>query len=250
MAGFGVGPIVGGLIADSVGFTFLWLFVAVVCLAGGLIFLSFGSDPPISTAETRRPTLFRISWQRMPLTNLAPAIVFSVFLLGIAVLGPNRNIYLVTELGMSKTMFGAVELIGTFSSMILQPILGSFSDRHGRKPVMILAALSLSAGLGMLYFARDFLQTIPSAILMANYASFQMAASAYISDTAKPEERGGSLGLLNALGSASRSLGAILGGLLIMATSIRTTILLSMVFPAISAIVVLILREPKRWLPT
>jgi MFS family permease len=247
MAGFGVGPIVGGVIADTFGFAFLWMFVAVVCLAGGLIFLVFGSDSPIRSAETQKPILFRTSWKRMPLRNLMPAMVFSVFLLGIAVLGPNRNIYLVTELGMSKTMFGAIELIGTFSSMMLQPILGSFSDKHGRKPVMILAAVSLSAGLVMLYLARDFLQTIPSAILMANYASFQMVASAYVSDTTKPEERGGSLGFLNALGSASRSLGAILGGLLIMATSIRTTILLSVAFPTISTIIiVLILKEPKR----
>lgn len=112
---------------------------------------------------------------------------------------------------------------------------------------MVLSSLSLVAGLSILYFARDFLQTIPSIILMTNYNSFLMAASTYVSDSTKPEERGGSLGLLSAMESISRSLGAILGGLIIVATSIRTVILLSIIFPAVSIlIIILALREPKK----
>jgi MFS family permease len=241
MAGFGVGPVVGGIIADYFGFTCLWIFVAAVSFAGALVFLVFGFD---LAADSRQPALFIGTRKKRSATSfLILYAIFSIFLLGVAVLGPNRNVYLVEELKMSRTMFGFLESIGTLSSTAVQPFLGSFSDRRGRRPVMILAALSLVAGLAALYVARDFLQAIPSAILMANYSSFQMAAAAYISDNLKREERGSSLGFLNSLGSASRSLGAILGGLLILETSIHTAILLSMIFPAISIVLTILVLE-------
>ncbi len=247
MAGFAIGPIMGGIIADVLGFTVLWVFVAAVCLVGGLIFLVFGSDPPdLSRSLQKQP--FKFSWEKSSFRKFSILfIVFSAFLLGIALLGPNRNVYLFRDLGMNKTMVGCFDFIGIISLVLLQPLVGSFSDKHGRKPLMNLAALSLIAGLMVLYFAKNFLQAIPSAILMANYNSYRMAASAYISDITKREERGSSLGLLNSVESAVRSSSAILGGLIITATDIHTVILLSTIFPAISIpIALLALKEPER----
>jgi len=248
MAGFGIGPVLGGLIADFFGFNTLWIFVSLLCLAGGLIFLIFGSDPPVLNRDLQKPVFSRGSLKKETLRKLLILfIVFPLSLMGIALLGPNRNVYLVRDIGMSRTMVGSLDLIGTFFSTLLQPLAGSFSDKYGRKPLMTLSAISLIAGLLTLYLARDFLQTIPSIILMTNYNSFQMAASAYVSDSTKPEERGGSLGFLNAVASVSRSLGAILGGLIIVATSIRAVILLSIIFPAVSiAIIIFALKEPKK----
>jgi len=247
MAGFAIGPIMGGIIADVLGFIVLWVFVAAVCLVGGLIFLVFGSDPPdLSRSLQKQP--FKFSWEKSSFRKFSILfIVFSAFLLGIALLGPNRNVYLFRDLGMNKTMVGCFDFIGIISLVLLQPLVGSFSDKHGRKPLMNLAALSLIAGLMVLYFAKNFLQAIPSAILMANYNSYRMAASAYISDITKREERGSSLGLLNSVESAVRSSSAILGGLIITATDIHTVILLSTIFPAISIpIALLALKEPER----
>ncbi len=248
MAGFGVGPLVGGVIADSLGFKALWIFVATICLTGGLIFLAFGKEPQISIRSSRKPILFKFSELKNPFKKFfALFTIFAVFHLGFTLLGPNRNVYLVEELGMSKTLVGAFDFIGTLSLTLFQPLAGSFSDRHGRKLLMNLASLSLIAGTFNLYFAENFLQAIPAAILTASFYIFRMASSAYISDFTKREERGGYLGLLNAVGSVSFSLGAIFGGLIIMATSIRTMILLSTMLPTISIVItILILKESKR----
>jgi len=235
MAGFGVGPIIGGVIADNLGYAFLWIFVAGICLAGGVVFLIFGSEVAIDRSIREEKTIRDDKKSTLDLVVLY--VIYAIFLLGFSILGPNRNVYYVGELGLSRTMFGLLESIGTLSSTALQPFLGSFSDKHGRRPVMVLAASSLSMGLVLLYFVRDLYQAILAAILMSNYNSFQMAASAYISDNSQSEERGRSLGFLNSVGSATRSLGAIMGGLIITGTNIQATILPSAIFPAISIII-------------
>ncbi len=248
MSGFGVGPLVGGVIADNIGFKALWIFVALICLAGGLIFLTFGADQRISIRSTRKPIFLKFSRRKSSFRRFFVLFIgFSVFLFGVALLGPNRNVYLVEELGMSRTLVGAFNFVGFLSLTLFQPLAGSFSDRRGRRSLMWLASLSLIAGTINLYFAKDFIQALPFAILSTSYYIYRIASSAYISDFTKREERGGPLGLLLAVEAASRSLGAILGGLIIAATSIRTVILLSAMFPTISiAIAMLFLKEPKK----
>ena len=115
---------------------------------------------------------------------------YSLFLSGVAVLGPNRNVYLVRDLGMSRTMAGLFDFVGILSLALLQPLAGSLSDKYGRKTLMVLASLGLMIGLVNLYFAESFLQAVVSAALFAGYSSYRLAASAYISDrTECGEER-------------------------------------------------------------
>ena len=247
MAGFAVGPVLGGLIADNFGFTVLWLFVAFVCLVGGLIFLVFGSDPSgLRRRPLNRPLLSFSLRKGFPRRFTALFLGYSLFLSGVAVLGPNRNVYLVRDLGMSRTMAGLFDFVGILSLALLQPLAGSLSDKYGRKTLMVLASLGLMIGLVNLYFAESFLQAVVSAALFAGYSSYKLAASAYISDRTECGKRGGVLGLLSSVESATRSFGAIIGGLLIAAIGIRKVILLSTVFPALSVLITVLALKERR----
>jgi MFS family permease len=234
MSGFGLGPVLGGVISDYFGFNVLWIFVSSIFLTGGLIFLILGVDSPKQNLKNKEKLLVIPEKKSNFKQFLALYLIHPIFLLGISVLGPNKNVYLVGEIGMSRTMFGLLEFIGMFFSALLQPFIGSFSDKHSRQSVMILTALGVTSGNILLFFTKNFYQTIPSAILLANYSSFKMAASVYISDNSKREERGRFLGVLNATDSASRSAGALLGGFLIIGTNIQTTILTSAIFPVLA----------------
>ncbi|MCD6530727.1 MFS transporter [Candidatus Bathyarchaeota archaeon] len=245
MAGFAIGPVLGGLIADNFSFPVLWLFVAFVCLAGGLTFLLFGSDPSgLRPRPLKRPSL-DFSWRKsLPRSFTILFLGYSSFLSGVAVLGPNRNVYLVRDLGMSRTMAGLFDFVGILSLALLQPLAGSLSDKYGRRIIMVLASLGLIIGLINLYFAENFLQAVLSAALFAGYNSYRLAASAYISDRTEYGDRGGALGLFGSVDSATRSLGAMIGGLIIAAVGIRKVILLSTIFPALSVLItVLALKE-------
>jgi len=59
-------------------------------------------------------------------------------------------------------------------------------------------------------------------------------------------KRGGVLGLLSSVESATRSFGAIIGGLLIAAIGIRKVILLSTVFPALSVLITVLALKERR----
>lgn len=97
---------------------------------------------------------------------------------------------------------------------VFSPVLGSLSDRFGRRPV-ILASL-LGSGLdylllawaptiGWLYLAR-----IVSGVTAANFS----AASAYIADVTPPEKRAAGFGMIGAAFGLGFIAGPAIGGLL------------------------------------
>jgi len=156
-----------------------------------------------------------------------------------SLLGPNLNVYLFDDLGLSRTMVGTVSLIGTDLATLIQPIIGSYSDKYGRKHFLILGVLSLTLGTIVLFFAKDLSFVLITQILISNHNIFQFIGSAYISDVVPQKEKSTMLGIFGSVGSLSRFLGAIAGGYIITLTSIRTLALISIIFPIASIIIVL-----------
>jgi len=239
MAGFSLGPAIGGLVTDKFGFATLWIFVAVVCLVSALVFLFLGSDPSNMRHSTRKYFLkgFKIPELFSKISILY--ISFLIFLFGWSLLGPNINVYLFNDLGFSRTMVGMFSLVGLGIATLIQPIVGVYSDRYGRKPFLILGALNLALGNVVLFFAKNLFFVIIAQILIGNYNIFQFMGSAYISDVVPQKEKSTMLGIFNSVGSISRSLGPIIGGYIITITSTRILILISTIFPIFSIIIVL-----------
>jgi len=164
-----------------------------------------------------------------------------MFLFGWSLLGPNLNVYLFNDLGLSRTMVGIVSLIGTGGATLIQPIIGLFSDKYGRKRFLIFGALNLILGYIVLLLTQNLAFVIMAQILISNNYIFQFIGSAYISDVVPQKEKSTMLGIFGSVGSLSRSLGAIVGGYILTLTSIRTLILGSIIFPIVSIIMVLLL---------
>ena len=239
MAGFALGPALGGLITDRIGFSILWIFVAVICLAGSIVFLFMGSDSPMIKSNTRKSLFEGIKKHESFSKIVVLCISFLIFLFGMSLLGPNLNVYLYDDLGLSRTMVGTVSLIGTGVATLIQPIIGLYSDKYGRKRFLILGALSLTLGNIVLFFAQNLSFVLIAQILISNYNIFQFIGSAYISDVVPQKEKSTMLGIFGSVGSLSRSLGAIVGGYIITLTSIRTLTLISIIFPIASITIVL-----------
>jgi len=242
-AGFGVGPIIGGFIADSFGFSVLWLVVAIICLVGGLIFFFWGKDPKRLKENVKQFHFFEVLKNR---DVLILSVTFSIFLLGFSFVGPNYNVHLVKNLGLSKTMVGTVFFIGTVFSALVQPIVGSASDKFGRKCFFMIGALSLTLGNVVFILARNLFLVFLAWILISFYDIFQFMGSAYITDFVSQEKKAEALGFFNSAGSITRSLGAAVGGLVISITSISTVLLVSAVFPIVSIIIIFLCVREKR----
>ncbi|MDB6078634.1 MAG: tetracycline resistance efflux pump [Akkermansiaceae bacterium] len=97
---------------------------------------------------------------------------------------------------------------------IFSPVLGSLSDRFGRRPVILMSlfgsgidylVLAWAPTIGWLYLAR-----IISGITAANFS----AASAYIADVTPPEKRAAGFGIIGAAFGLGFIAGPAIGGML------------------------------------
>lgn len=107
---------------------------------------------------------------------------------------------------------GLFSLAWAFMQFLASPILGSLSDRFGRRPVLLLSSLGL--GLDYIFMALApnltwlFVGRLVSGITAATFAT----ASAYIADISPPEERAGRFGMLGAAFGLGFIIGPAVGG--------------------------------------
>jgi MFS family permease len=244
-AGFALGPIMGGFVADMFGFPSLWLFVAGECLVGAMVFFFLGSDPPNIRNRVRQPFLGSFRPSQFSMIG-ALCLASSISLLGYSLLGPNLNVYLFDDLGFSRTTIGVLSFVGMGVTTLLQPLIGSYSDRYGRKPFLILGAVNLIFGNIMLFFSRNLIMVLVARILMSNFGFFRSVGSAYIADTVPQTEKSMALGFFNSVDSISRSIGAMVGGYVISMMSMPTLILISPAFPVVGIVIIFfLLKESK-----
>lgn len=152
-----------------------------------------------------------------------PALNFIFFTLLLDVLGFGLLIPVAPRLieklqgedaAAASTTYGL--LIATYAAMqfVFAPILGSLSDRFGRRPVILISLL----GSAIDYFAMALAPTV--AILFLTRAINGIsganitACSAYVADVTPPEKRAAGFGLIGAAFGLGFVIGPLLGGVL------------------------------------
>jgi DHA1 family tetracycline resistance protein-like MFS transporter len=115
---------------------------------------------------------------------------------------------------------GAAALLGLFGTVwaVMQffasPVLGSLSDRFGRRPVILINMAALSLDYVLMALAPNvlwlFIGRVLSGITTAGFAT----ASAYIADITPPEERAKRFGLVGAAWGFGFIVGPAVGGFL------------------------------------
>jgi DHA1 family tetracycline resistance protein-like MFS transporter len=149
------------------------------------------------------------------------AFIFVTVLLDMLALGVVVPVLpaLVVQFRGGDTASGAA-IYGVFGSVwaamqfVFSPVLGSLSDRFGRRSVVLLSNLGL--GLDYLFMAVApslgwlFVGRVISGITSSSFA----AASAYVADVTAPEERAARFGMLGAAFGVGFIVGPAVGGLL------------------------------------
>lgn len=93
------------------------------------------------------------------------------------------------------------------------PIVGSLSDAFGRRPVLIIALITMAINYAIMAMAQTFWLLLLGRIIAGIAGATYITATAYIADITKPKERGAAFGMIGAAFGMGFVFGPALGGL-------------------------------------
>lgn len=158
-----VGPLLGGVLADTAGFT------ASFAVAGGLTAL--GVLPPLLQPAEQRETVLDESPAASSTPGPDPVGLFAairqyrrvlllVALVPMLTMAVREGRYVVVpligdDLGLGPTAVGALVTVGTAADLLLFPVAGFVMDRYGRLAAMVPSFSLIALGLVVLGIADD-----------------------------------------------------------------------------------------------
>ena len=135
-------------------------------------------------------------------------------MLGFGIIIPNLAYY-AKEIGATTTEIAILMSIYSGMQLLFAPIWGRLSDKHGRKPAILLGLLGNAAALIGFGLATDYawLFITRSAAGIAS-AAVLPSVMAYVADVTTSEERGKGMGLMGAAMGLGFILGPAIGGIM------------------------------------
>jgi len=114
----------------------------------------------------------------------------------------------------AASVFGLFGTSWALMQFLASPVLGSLSDRFGRRPVLLLSCLGLGLDYVVMALAPSLGWLLAGRLMSGITAASFSTALAYISDVTPPEKRAASFGLMGAAFGSGFVLGPAVGGLL------------------------------------
>lgn len=145
-----------------------------------------------------------------------PLIFLTVFidLLGFGILIPILPAFAERVLHVDETAIGIVIAAYSFVQFLFNPILGKLSDKHGRKPVIVICLFINAIGYVIFAFTSSFTVLLLSRIVGGVGGSSVSVAQAYIADVTTKETRSKGMGVIGAAFGLGFVFGPLIGGLL------------------------------------
>jgi multidrug resistance protein len=141
---------------------------------------------------------------------LAVFITIFVSLIGFGIVIPLLPFY-AQRFQASELQIGLLFASFSVAQLFASPILGDWSDRWGRRPVLILSLLGSAASFVMLALAPNLFWLFVSRLLDGFTGGNITTARAYIADISPPERRARNFGLIGAAFGLGFILGPALG---------------------------------------
>lgn len=115
---------------------------------------------------------------------------------------------------LTAAIYGLFNTVFALMQFFFSPMIGSLSDRFGRRPLILASNLGLGLNYALMFWAPNlawlFIGRLASGITGASVGT----ASAYIADTTAPEKRPQAFGQVYAAFGAGLMLGPAVGGIL------------------------------------
>jgi DHA1 family tetracycline resistance protein-like MFS transporter len=109
---------------------------------------------------------------------------------------------------------GIVGSLWALMQFVCAPVIGSLSDRFGRRPVILISAAGLSLDWVLMALAPSLWWLVVARLISGTTSASATALFAYVADVTSPENRARAFGITGAAISAGFVLGPALGGVL------------------------------------
>jgi DHA1 family tetracycline resistance protein-like MFS transporter len=151
--------------------------------------------------------------------KLSPLVVIftTVFidLVGFGIVIPVLPFYAEgTRFNATPRMVGLLFASYSILQLVFSPILGRLSDKHGRRPVLLISIIGTGIGFLVLGFATTLWMLFVGRILDGITGGNISTAQAYIADITTKEDRAKGLGLIGAAFGLGFIFGPAIGGIL------------------------------------
>lgn len=221
-----VGPLLGGFLADQIGFS------ATFIVAGALTGL--GLIPPLLQPAAERDDVLTAPPPGADPVGLFAAIRSHRHLLAMVALVPMLTMavregrYVVVpligkDLGLSPTAVGALVTVGTAADLLLFPVAGYVLDRFGRLAAMVPSFSLIAIGLLILSVAHTTTVAVIAGVVMGIGNGLSSGALLTLgSDLAPPEAPGPFLAAIAVIQDVGKIIGPLVVGFVGSAASLRT----------------------------
>jgi len=253
LAGIAVGPLIGGVMADSVGYQMTFVLTAVLLFASGLL-VHFGvteNFTPRTQSDGQRHTLLS-DWQhvlRAPGVSVTYTLSFLSHLARVIII-PIAPLFIVTIMpagGRVNTMTGLIVGLAAGASTITAVYLGRLGDRWGHRRILRYSALAAAVFYLPQAFVTDVWQLVGLQLLTGAAAGgMTPALGALLAGYTEPGEEGNVYGIDNSIVAASRAVAPLLGAAAATWFGLRSTFMLtSLVFFLVALVAIWYLPEKR-----
>jgi len=229
--GVALGPIIGGTIADALGYKAAFFITGALLILAGIL-VHFGIDEnfvPPSVAKGKLLSGFFREWRKI-ITSSGVALTFGLsflYMLGRMMTVPITPLFIETLLTndtLLNTFTGLVIGAAAATLTVSSAILGRLGDWIGHRKIVGISAAIAST----LFFLQSFVKTgwqllILQALVGICLGGILPSISALLARYTKSGEEGAVYGLNNSIRAAGRALAPLIGASIAAWFSLRTT---------------------------
>jgi MFS family permease len=211
-AGFGVGPLAGGLVNDHFSFAGNFLLLGGLSLAACVGVAWFLPKTAGSAARQARVEIpYRILMRNTALRGMFLFQTANAF--GRGLLAALLPLFAVHRVGLSATLVGIVLSVNILTTAAFQPLFGRIADHWSRRGMIVIGSGVFAAALLVSPLVESFATMLVVGVVMGLAGAMALpAASGIVAAEGKHGAMGGSMAIFNIGMSLGLAVGPMAGG--------------------------------------
>jgi len=248
-----IGPLLGGIIADSFGYRNSFRITSILLFIAGLLvfFLVKENFRPLSKKEISSNNFWenlRIVFSSQQLINMI--FVFFLVQFSVMIVNPVFALFIeetFTSIKSISSITGTMLALTGFTSAISSAYIGRISDKYGYKKLLIVTIL----GAGIFYLPQAFVSSISQLMVLRIflglfYGGILPIANTIITLSTSPNDRGKVFGVTTSATFLGNTLGPFAGGLIASTLGLKDIFIFTSILLVLTGIwISIMVKRPK-----